>query len=127
MRKARDLRFGSDGQARSLALLRISPASAPQARTVEARLRFTGGPAAAGASGAVIWRDSRPHVPAELVVRREGRLGVFAAEDGVARFHRLVDAQEGRPAPVDLAPGTRLVVAGQLALINGQPLAAPKK
>jgi len=127
LRKARDLRFVGDGEARSLALLRISPVIAPQARTLEARLRFTGGPAAAGASGAVIWRDSRPHVPAELVVRREGRLGVFAAEDGIARFHPLADAQEGRPAPVDLAPGTRLVVAGQLALLNGQPLTAPKK
>lgn len=127
LRKARDLRFVGDGEARELALLRISPAIAPQARTVEARLRFKGGPAAAGASGAVIWRDSRPHVPAEVVVRREGRLGIFVAQNGVARFHALADAQEGRPAPIDLAPGTRLVVAGQLALLNGQPLAAPKK
>ena len=127
LRKARDLHFVGDGQARALALLRISPAIAPQARTLEAGLRFKAEPAAAGASGALIWRDSRPHVPAELIVRREGRLGVFAAEDGVARFHPLVEAQEGRPAPVELAPGTRLVVAGQLALRHGQPLTAPKK
>ncbi|MGB5079804.1 MAG: hypothetical protein WBO23_03560, partial [Burkholderiales bacterium] len=112
---------------RALVLLRVSPAIAPQARTVEARLRFRGEPAAAGASGAVTWRDSRPHIPAELVVRREGRLGVFVDERGLARFHPLAEAQEGRPAPADLAPGTRIVVSGQLALLDGQPLAAPRK
>jgi len=68
----------------------------------------------------------RPHVPAEFVVRREGKLGVFLDERGLARFHTLAEAQEGRPAPADLAPGTRIVVAGQLALIDGQPLAAPR-
>jgi hypothetical protein len=80
----------------------------------------------------VIWRESRPHLPADLVVRREGELGVFVEAQGIVRFHPLAEAQEGRPAPVDLAPGARIVVAGQLALRDGQPLngqtpAAPRK
>ena len=125
--KAREVRFVGDGGARVLALLRISPAIDPRARSVEARLRFKGEPAAAGAAGSVVWRDSRPHIPAELVVRREGGLGVFVEERGVARFHPLAEAQEGRPAPADLPPGARIVVAGQLALRQGQALAAPRK
>lgn len=127
LKSASEVRFAGDGGTKRLALVRISPAIALQARTVEARLRFKGKPAAAGASGSVIWRESRRHIPAELVVRREGRLGVFVEERGVARFHALADAQEGRPAPSELAPGARLVVTGQLALRDGQALAAPRK
>lgn len=122
LRRAGELRFAGDGGTRALVLLRISPAIAPRARTVEARLRFKGEPAAAGASGALIWRDARPHVPAELVVRRDHRLGVFVAEGGRARFHPLAGAQEGRPAAADLAPDARIVVAGQLALRDGERL-----
>ena len=121
------LRFVGDGGTRALALLRISPAIDPQARTVEARLRFKGEPAAAGASGALVWRDKRAYIPAEFVVRRMSQLGVFVEAQGVARFHPIAGAQEGRPALADLAPGTRLVVVGQLALRDGQPLAASKK
>jgi len=127
MKQSSELRFVGEGGTRMLALLRISPAISPQARTVEARLRFKGKPAAAGASGAVVWRESRSHIPAAFVVRREGRLGIFIEERGIARFHALVEAQEGRPTPADLAPDTRIVVAGQLALRDGQPIAAAKK
>jgi hypothetical protein len=56
------------------------------------------------------------------VVRRDRRLGVFVAEGGRARFHPLAGAQEGRPAAADLAPDARIVVAGQLALRDGQRL-----
>ncbi|OGA17102.1 MAG: hypothetical protein A3H32_00260 [Betaproteobacteria bacterium RIFCSPLOWO2_02_FULL_63_19] len=127
LKNSSEWRFVGDGGTRTLALLRVSPAIAPQARTVEARLRFHGEPAAAGASGAVIWRESRPHLPAALVVRREGRLGIFVDQRGVARFHVLTGAQEGRPAMVDLAPDSRIVVAGQLALRDGQPVSPAKK
>jgi RND family efflux transporter MFP subunit len=125
--KAAELRFVSDGAVRALALLRISPALNFQARSVEARLRFSGKPAAAGTSGLVVWRDSRAHVPAEFVVRRAGQLGVFVDERGTAQFHALSEAQEGRPAPSDLAPNARIVVAGQLALRDGDPMVAPGK
>jgi RND family efflux transporter MFP subunit len=130
--KAPDVRFMGDGGARALALLRISPAISPQARTREARLRFKGEPAAAGASGSVSWRDSQPHIPAEFVVRREGALGVFVEEGGVARFHLIAGAQEGRLTAVDLPPEARIVVTGQLTLrggqrLNGQTPAAARK
>lgn len=125
--RARDVRFVGDGGSMALALLRISPAIDPQARSVEARLRFKGKPAAAGAAGSVVWRAVRPHIPADLVVRREDKLGVFVEERGAARFHPLDGAQEGRPAAVDLPPGARIVVAGQLALRDGQRLTVSRK
>jgi RND family efflux transporter MFP subunit len=122
LRKAKQVRFVGDGGSRPVRLLRVSPAIDPQARTVEARLRFSAEPAAPGAAGHIVWRDSRPHLPAELVVRRNGRLGVFLDDNGVARFKLLPGAQEGRPAPADLPAGAHVVVAGQLALQDGQKL-----
>jgi multidrug efflux pump subunit AcrA (membrane-fusion protein) len=119
---AKEIFFDGDRGRRRLALLRVSPAIDPQARTLEARLRFEEAPAPPGASGRIVWRDAQPHVPAGVIVRRGGRLGVFVDEGGVARFRPLPEAQEGRPAPVDLPPGTRIVVSGQLGLRDGQRL-----
>ena len=122
LERAAQVRFHGPGGARPLALERISPAIDLQTRTMDARLRFAGPAAPPGAAGRIVWRDSDPHVPPELVVRRAGRLGVFVEDAGVARFHALPEAQEGRPARADLPPGARLVVKGQLALKDGQRL-----
>jgi RND family efflux transporter MFP subunit len=122
LRQAKDIRFHAEIGDYEVRLARISPAVDPQARTVEARLQFAGQPAPPGAAGRIAWRASQPHVPAELLLRREGRLGVFVEEDGVARFRPLAQAQEGRPAPVELPLETRLVVSGQLGLQDGQRL-----
>lgn len=122
LRAAQDIRFVGDGGARRLKLLRISPAIDPQARTVEARLAFAAEPAPPGAAGRIVWRDNAPHLPPALVVRRGGRLGVFVAAGGVARFHELPGAQEGRPAAVSLPADARVVVEGQLTLRDGQRL-----
>lgn len=119
---ATEVRFLGPGGAAALALERISPVIDPLTRTAEARLRFVGTAAAPGASGRITWRDSNAHVPPELVVRRGGRLGVFTDDAGTARFHALPEAQEGRPARVDLPPSTAIVVKGQLALQDGQRL-----
>ena len=108
------------GRSRSSASRR--PSTARRAR-VEARLRFVGEAPAPGASGRIVWRDTQPHLPAELIVRREGRLGVFVVNDGHARFVPLPEAQEGRPAAVALPPDARVVVQGQLVLRDGAPVA----
>jgi len=122
LQRAQEVRFTGIGEPRALSLVRISPAIDPQTRTVEARLRFTGEGAPPGASGRIVWRDPELHVPPELVVRRAGRLGLFLDDAGTARFHALPDAQEGRPARVELPGSARVVVNGQLALKDGQRL-----
>lgn len=103
-------------------LLRISPAVNRESRSIEARLRLAGTPPSAGTEGRLVWRDPRPHLPAHLLVRRDGRYGVFLAEDGKARFHVLPQAQEGRPAAFDLPGDTRIVTQGRHALQDGAPL-----
>ncbi len=126
LRNARDIEFVALGERHPLRLSRVSPAINPDARNVEARLEFTGNAAAPGASGRIAWRDSQPHLPPELVVRREGRLGVFVLENGHARFVPLPEAQEGRPAPASLPPGARIAVDGRHLLKDGQPLTAQR-
>lgn len=114
--------FENAGQHHEVKLLRISPAINRESRSIEARFAFIGEPPAVGSEGRLVWRDAQPHLPADLLVRRDGRLGVFVAEGGKARFHALPQAQEGRPALLDLPADTRIVTQGRHALQDGQPL-----
>lgn len=115
-------RFVSQDNAYALKLLRISPAVDRASRSVEARLAFVGLPPAAGSEGRLVWRETQAYLPAELLVQRAGHLGVFVAVDGKARFHALPQAQEGRPAALDLPAETQVVTQGRHALQDGQPL-----
>lgn len=102
--------------------LRVSPAVNRESRSIEARLAFVGPAPAAGSEGRLVWREAQAHLPAELLVQREGRLGVFVVEGGKARFHALPQAQEGRPAPLDLPADARIVTQGRHAVQDGQAL-----
>lgn len=119
---AKKVDFVALGRRYPLKLLRVSPAIDPDARNVEARLAFAGEGAQPGASGRIAWRDPRPHLPPELVARRDGKLGVFLLENGKARFVPLPEAQEGRPVPAELPPEARIAVEGRHQLSDGQPL-----
>lgn len=99
-----------------LKLTRISPAVDRQSRTVEARLAFRDRAAPPGTSGRLVWRETRPHIPPEFVVRREGRLGVFVISGNMPQFVPLPDAQEGRPAAVTLPPDAKIVTEGRNTL-----------
>lgn len=114
--------FASSSATHELKLLRVSPTLSRESRSVEARLLFVGSPPAAGTEGRLVWHDVQAHLPAELLVRREGRTGVFIAADGKARFHALPQAQEGRPAALDLPAETQIVTQGRHALQEGMTL-----
>ncbi len=114
--------FETAGGRHELKLLRISPALNRESRSVEARLIFTGPSPAVGSEGRLVWRDPQPYLPAELLVRRDGRYGVFIAAEGKARFHALPQAQEGRPAALDLPAETLIVTQGRHALREGMAL-----
>jgi RND family efflux transporter MFP subunit len=121
---AKEILWEAGGRREALKLVRVSPAINREARSVEARLAFKGAAPAPGLEGRIVWRDPRPHLAADLVVRRDGRLGAFVVDNGVARFVALVDAQEGRPALADALPANaQVVVSGQQALRDGQKLA----
>jgi RND family efflux transporter MFP subunit len=116
---AHSIYFESRNEQWPLDLLRLSPVidSALRART--ARFRFAGEAPAVGRSGEVVWIVENGLLPASLVVRRNGILGVFLNLDGVATFTALPGAQEGRPVPVELPPDTEIVVQGRDRLQHG--------
>ena len=128
---AEKVEFAAAGQTHALMPLRISGAISREARTVEARHRFSGAAPAPGTEGRLIWRDPRPHIPADYILRRNGRYGVFVLEGDKARFLELPQAQEGRPASADFPPEARIVMRGRHALqdamtVRVEPAAAAK-
>jgi RND family efflux transporter MFP subunit len=125
LRSARAWTFEGAGFAVPLQLARVAPTVSAPARTVEARFTLSAADAAVpGSEGRVSWRDERPHLSADWIVRRtvDGRsqLGVFVLDGQRARFVPLPAAQEGRAVAVNLPDATPVVVQGQAALSPGQ-------
>lgn len=119
---AAGLRFESAGRSWPVRLLRLVGAVERSSRTREARLGFEADPPLPGTSGTLAWASSGGVLPAGLLVRRDGRLGVFQVADGAARFVAVAQAQEGRDFAHGFAPDTLLVVEGHHALQDGVPL-----
>lgn len=122
LRRAADLRFESQGADRPVSLARLSGVIEPDTRKQRGRFRFDDEVAPIGATGHVAWTDASSLVPVSLIVQRGESFGVFAAEDGRARFVPLPAAQEGRPAAVDLPRDTQIVTRGQVRLQDGDGL-----
>ena len=116
---AEEVAFAAAGEGYALTPLRISGAISREARTVEARYRFSAAAPAPGTEGRLLWRDPHPHLPADYILRRNGRYGVFAIEGDKARFRELPQAQEGRPASADFSPESPIATRGRHALQDG--------
>ena len=78
-----------------------------------------------GTSGRLQWYSSSL-LPANLLSRRNGKLGVLVAETAggklVARFVPLDGALEGRPAMIDLPGETIVIVEGRHKLAPGDEI-----
>lgn len=115
-----------------LRVLRIAQTLNAPARTQTARLAFKQPEAAppAGSSGSLRWVDRQPHLSPNLLVRRNGVLGIFVKQgsgnEAKARFLPLAAAQEGRASalPDSLGAETLIVVQGQAGLQDGQAINA---
>lgn len=120
--QAEKIEFHSRNERWPLELLRLSAVIDTENRSRQARFRFTSSAPLVGRSGELVWQVSRGLLPANLVLQRDGRLGIFTAENGVARFRALPNAQEGRPVAVDLPAGTMIIVTGRERLQDGDPI-----
>jgi RND family efflux transporter MFP subunit len=120
--KVSDLKYVSEGHEWSVEVLRISSVIDVAARVVRARLKFVNEQAPIGSSGQLVWIESSGRLPVDLVVQRDGELGVFIAENNKARFVALPDAQAGRPVDVNLPQNTLVVSRGQGRIQDGDTL-----
>lgn len=119
----RNFEFEAHGRVHPLRLLRLSPVVSATTRTREARLAFVKDAPPPGTEGRLRWNDSRPHLPAELIVQRTtgGRssFGVFVVNADRAKFVPIPGAQAGRPALSPLPADAKVVVSGQAGLQDG--------
>ena len=100
----------------------VLPLFEEKSRTQEVRLSFTGPAGLPGTPGRLHWSSGRQYLPADLPVRRDGRLGIFLLEEGSASYHVLPDAIEGQPALVRLDGNTRVITEGRHRLSDGDPV-----
>lgn len=111
--------FNAQGRSAPVQLRRVVALLDPVERSREARFAFTGERALVGSAGTLVWRESSPHLPADLLVRRSGKLGVFVLKGSVAQFEPIEGAQEGRPVPSSLKLDARVIVDGRFVLQHG--------
>jgi RND family efflux transporter MFP subunit len=127
--RAERIEFHSRNQSWPVKLSRLSPVIEVERRSRQARFEFTDEAPAIGRNGEVIWRVSSGLLPSNLMVRRNGLLGIFLADAGKARFQALPNAQEGRPVPVDLPTemtrNWKVIVTGRDRLQDGDPISHP--
>lgn len=116
----KDLLFQDRTASYPVKLRSVLPIIDPTVRTQEVRLEFIDTKALVGVAGELIWKNQQAHVPPEVLVQREGRLGIFVVtKDNKAKFLALEDAAEGRPTYVDLPLDTLIVTKGRFQLHDG--------
>ncbi len=103
----------------TLTLRRLLPVVDALGRNREARLEFDGQMPLPGSSGRLTWQSAKAHLPADIPVRRNGVLGLFLEQKGIARFHPVQGALEGRPVAIDLPPDSRIIIEGRRGLQDG--------
>jgi len=109
----------ANGQRTAVSLRSLVDSIDPTTRNREARFIFAEDPTLVGAAGKIVWSDPRPHLPPELLIERNGQLGIFIVKDNRAEFFSVTGAQPGRSNPVSLPPDTMVVTDGYLGLVVG--------
>lgn len=112
-------RFVSDGRDYAVTISRVAQVINPDTRLQTVRLTFAADEAPVGTTGSLKWQREGGLLPAHLVVQRQGRLGVFVALQGRARFHALEGAAEGRAVVHGLEASALVVVEGRTRLQDG--------
>jgi RND family efflux transporter MFP subunit len=126
LQNSRSISFVSRNESWPVQLLRLSPLVSKERRSRQARFAFPQAAPAIGRSGELLWQVENGVLPANLIVRRNGRLGIFLNRSGIAHFIHLPGAQEGRPVTVDLPLDSEIIVEGRERLQDGMPISVDK-
>jgi len=127
LEQARSMRFVSRGDSWPVRLLRLSPVIEMERRSRRARFAFIGDAPAVGRSGEIVWTAAKGLLPANLMVRRNGALGIFLNRSNTAVFTPLPGAQEGRPVETTLPGDTEVIVQGRDRLQDGDAIIANRR
>ncbi len=119
LQQASLIEFRSNNHVYPVKLRALVDVVEPLQRSRDARLVFVKKQPLSGQSGRLIWKGSQTVIPADFLMERSGSLGMFVAEEGVAKFHEIPDALEGRPLRVDLPQNAWVITDGRYALNDG--------
>ncbi len=77
----------------------------------------------AGMNGMISWQSKRSFLPAHLLTQRNGRYGIFVtekeADQMIAKFIELPNAQEGRPFELAINNEQNIIVDGRHRINDG--------
>jgi len=116
------LEFKTSDTTYTLKLRKLTETIDPIQRNREARLLFTEQIALPGSTGTLRWKQTVPHVPANLIVRRGNNLGVFINQNNKAKFIEIKNTTEGRPGPIDLDLDSKIIINGRFSVQNNDKL-----
>jgi RND family efflux transporter MFP subunit len=120
MASATTLHFRNDAAQYPLTLRTVTPRINTKARNQEVRLSFTDSKALPGSAGRLQWQSEQAHLPADMLVQRDGQTGVFILQENTAHFVAIDTAHIGYPAPAESLPGNaQIIVDGRLGLADG--------
>jgi len=120
LQNASSMMFSAANQQWPVSLVRVSEVVEEASRVVKVRLGFNQNKAAVGMSGDLVWIKPELTMPASLILKRNGKLGLFLLRNQTAEFFPLANAQEGRPATVNLPIDTQIIVNGRERLQGGE-------
>ncbi len=119
---ANELFFEYDNIRTVVKLRTIVQAINTETRNREARLTLLNSQVLPGTTGKLIWRDKRAYLPSNLLVRRDGKLGVFIIEANIAHFSPMPTAQAGRASATSLEDNSHIVIEGHFSLKESAPV-----
>lgn len=122
LESAQNFRLTANGESWPLKFRTLLPLVNTSARTQEARFIFTDGNALPGTAGRLRWQSAQPHIPADYLVQRDGKIGLFIGDGGKAKFQAVSNAKIGHPAAIDLPANTTIITDGRFALKNNDPI-----
>ncbi len=89
----------------------------------QARFEFIDNSATIGSTGLLKWKSPELHLPAYLLSKRDGKIGVFIEQAGIANFIEVEIAEEGRPFSIQLDSDDKVILDGRHQLTADQKLA----
>lgn len=113
--------FESLGQSIPVSLIVLSPIVNPDVSIQTARLQPQG-LIKIGLTGQLVWYLDKHLLAADLILKRDGRFGVFVVNADQAKFMPLDAAQAGRPVPIDPSLDWQLIINGRERLQDGDPI-----
>ncbi len=124
LRIAKSLTFVSEGESFLVNLFHVLPLISDKTRSQEVRFTFVDEQALPGSTGRVNWVSKQAHIPANLLLRRDGKSGFFIVKDNKSHFVEVKNVQEGRAIPFNLELSTLLIIDGRYGLVDGQTISA---